>query len=73
MAFTKFHLDFISQGDDNSKFFFICVCYFSMRNAYTKFQDDIVISEYIAVAKFQCPKFTKRAITRDRLSVRVLL
>ena len=34
----------------------ICVCYFSMRNPYMKFQDDISFRNII-VAKFQGPKF----------------
>ena len=41
----------------------IRVCYFSMRNPYMKFQDDISFRNIIA-AKVQCPTFTKRAITK---------
>ena len=48
---------------DNSKNKKICVCFFSMRNPYVKFQDNILF-QTITVAKFQCPKFTKRAITQ---------
>ena len=49
----------------------IHVCYFSMRNQYMKFQDDISFPNN-TVAKFQCPKFTKRAIT-PKLSYDFLL
>ena len=64
MAFTKFHFDFfqravILQGEIIKKK--IRVCYFSMRNPYMKFQDDISFRNII-VAKFQVPKFLKRAI-----------
>ena len=48
---------------DNSKQKKICACYFSMRNSYMKFQDDISFRNII-VAKFQGPKFLKRAITQ---------
>ena len=41
---------------DNSKKKKIHVCYFSMRNPYMKFQDDISFRNII-VAKFQGPKF----------------
>ena len=38
-----------------------CVCYFSMRNPYVKFQDDISFQNIIVAkfqgAKFQGPKF----------------
>ena len=41
---------------DNSKKKKIRVCYFSMRNPYMKFQDDISFRN-IKVAKFHGPKF----------------
>ena len=61
MAFTKFHFDFfqravILQGEIIPKKKKICVCYFSMRNPYMKFQDDISFLNIID-AKFQGPKF----------------
>ena len=60
MAFTKFHFDFfqravILQGEIIQKNK-ICVCYFSMRNPYMKFQDDVSF-QIIIDAKFQGPKF----------------
>ena len=66
MAFTKSHFDFfqravILQGEIIKKK--KRVCYFSMRNPYMKFQDDILFRNIID-AKFQGPKFGKRAITQ---------
>ena len=64
ILFEIWHLqDFISifskgcnftRGDNSKKK--ICVCYFSMRNPYMKFQDNILFRNII-VAKFQGPKF----------------
>ena len=50
-----------TRGDNSKKK--IHVYYFSMRNLYMKFQDDISFQNII-VAKFQGPKFWKRAITQ---------
>ena len=59
MAFIKFHFDFfqravILQGEIIIKK--MRVCYFSMKNPYMKFQDDISFRNMID-AKFQGPKF----------------
>ena len=72
MVFTKFNFDFFSKcrnftrGINSKKKKKIRACYYSMRNPYMKFQDDISFRN-ITVAKFQCPKFTKRAITQKIL------
>ena len=52
-----------TRGDNSKKKKKIRICYFSRRNPYMKFQDDISFRNII-VAKFQGPKFWKRAITQ---------
>ena len=52
--FSKGHN--FTRGDNSKKKKKISVCYFSMRNPYMKFQDDISFQNII-VAKFQGPKF----------------
>ena len=63
ISFRFFQRAVILQGDSKKKIKKIHVCYFSMRNPYMKFQDDISLQNII-VAKFQGPKFLKRAITQ---------
>ena len=67
MAFTKSHYDFFQRAvilkGEIIKKIKKRVCYFSMRNPYVKFQVDISFRNII-VAKFQGPKFRKRAITK---------
>ena len=45
-----------TRGDHSKNIYKIRVCYFSKRNPYMKFQDDISFRNII-VAKFQGPKF----------------
>ena len=52
-SFRFFQRAIILQGEIIQK---IRVCYFSMRNPYMKFQDDISF-QHIIVTKFHGPKF----------------
>ena len=61
MAFTKFHFDFskgrnFTRGDNSPPQKKYAFAFFSMRNPYIKFQDDISFLNNID-AKFQGPKF----------------